>query len=59
MTLKLTLKVLEGSIACAPAIALTFVGHRSNVEDCDYERWEPRVEVGIAALTLLPTSSGW
>ncbi len=52
VTFTVTIRKLEEWIGYAPALAVTFIDHRSNVDDYDYDRWEPRVELGIAALTF-------
>ena len=52
LTITVTVRKLEEWIGYAPALVVSFVDHRSNVDAYDYERWEPRVELGIAALTF-------
>ncbi len=52
LTITVTIRKLEEWIGYAPAIVVSFVDHRSNVDSYDYDRWEPRVELGIAALTF-------
>ena len=52
LTLTVTIRKLEEWIGYAPVVAVTFVDHGSNVDAYDYDRWDPRVELGIAALTF-------
>lgn len=52
VTVTVTLRKLEEWIGYAPALAVGFANHGSNVDAYDYDRWDPRVEVGIAALTF-------
>lgn len=48
----LTFRSLEGLFRYAPSVTVAFTDHSSNIGQYDYERWEPRIEVGILTLAF-------
>jgi len=51
-TLGVTLRMLESLIGYAPTLSVSYMRHRSNIDNFDYDRWSPQIEVGIAALSF-------
>lgn len=52
LSLTITLRGLEGLLNYAPSLTIAYSDHGSNIDQYDYDRWEPRVEVGILALSF-------
>jgi tetratricopeptide (TPR) repeat protein len=50
--LSITLRELEKVIGYAPSLTLAFVDHSSNLDAFDYERFEPRVEMTVVAMSF-------
>ncbi len=51
-SLTVTIRALESLIRYAPTVSVAFTDHGSNIDPYDYDRWEPRFEVGILALSF-------
>ena len=52
LSITIAFRQLESLIGYAPNLGVTFERHRSNIGDFDYSRWNPQIEMGIAALTF-------
>jgi tetratricopeptide (TPR) repeat protein len=52
VALSINLRGLEKVIGYAPSVTVTFVDHSSNLDTFDYERFEPRVEMTMVAMSF-------
>jgi hypothetical protein len=50
--LSVNLRGLEKVIGYAPSVTMAFVDHSSNLDAFDYERFEPRVEMTVVAMSF-------
>lgn len=51
-SLVVTLRMLEGVLGYAPTLSVAYMRHRSTIDNFDYDRWTPQIELGIAALSF-------
>ncbi len=47
-----SVRELEKLISYAPSVTLAFLDHGSNLDAYDYERWEPRIEMTLIAMSF-------
>lgn len=52
ITLAIVFKQIERLIGYAPALAVTYVNHYSNIQEFKYHRWSPQIEMGINVLSF-------
>ncbi len=47
-----TVRELESVIGYAPSVSVAFLDHSSNLDSYDYQRWEPRIEMTVLAMSF-------
>lgn len=52
LALAIVLRELEGVLGYAPSVTLAYQDHASNIDEYDYARWEPRIEMTLVAMTF-------
>jgi len=50
--LTVTIRELEKLIGYAPSVTIAFLDHSSNLDSYDYQRWEPRIEMTMVAVSF-------
>jgi len=51
-TISVVFKQVERLIGYAPTLSVTYVHHASNIQEFDYSRWSPQIELGINVLSF-------